>query len=74
MNFDTKETIRWIKTENEYWKRLIPWIDIKVLFLDRLVGVILLINETLGNEQINLKNVNGNEVYNEISRLVKNEK
>ncbi len=74
MNWDTKETIQWIESETKYQWMLTEYIGNELLFMSALFMVISDINRQLQNEnRINTKNVNGNEVYVEFSKVVENE-
>ena len=74
MNEDTNETFQRIKNEDEYYFLLKTWVGNELLFIDTLVDIITDINKQLTNEnQIEYRNVNGNEIYIKFCEWVGNE-
>ena len=77
MNWDTQETWNWITNEDGYIAALTPMAEIgnELLFIAYLPEFIIEINLQLENEnQIEMKNVNGNELYVEFCEMIGNER
>lgn len=74
MNWDTNETFLWIVNTESFFFQLKEVIGNELHFLYRLYIIIKAINKTLASEnEINISNVNGNEVYVRFSQAVGNE-
>lgn len=74
MNWDTKETWNWI-VDNEVHKSVLEqWIGNELMFVAALSVIITDVNRELAKEnQIEMKNVNGNELYLDFCELFENE-
>lgn len=74
MNWDTNETCLWILNDADYLDILKVWLDNEIVFIDQLFGIILHINKQIeGGNEIDLKAVNGNEVFIRVNEHFGNE-
>ena len=74
MNWDTNETWNWISEYEIYKSILEKLIGNELLFCAALVEMIVAINSKLPEpRQIEMKNVNGNELYIDFCELFGNE-